>query len=181
MNKKGFTLIELLAVIVVLGLVLIISVPNLTDVYKNSKLKTEEIFIDKLSKKIEEYIDFNKDTWSFENEAGIKTKKVPNSESTEVTVSVWSENITFQKLLDSKLVTKGDFIDPNTKKNCSEGNGTTEGNGIIEVYKDTDYVYCFVVRKKSFNIEETSWLSDDYLNKYKMDDESQIINTCPWN
>lgn len=174
MNKKGFTLIELLAVIVVLGLVLIISVPNLTDVYKNSKLKTEEIFIDKLSKKIEEYIDFNKDTWSFENEAGIKTKKVPNSESTEVTVSVWSENITFQKLLDSKLVTKGDFIDPNTKKNCSEG------NGIIEVYKDTDYVYCFVVRKKSFNIEETSCLSDDYLNKYKMDDESQIINTCPW-
>lgn len=175
MNKKGFTLIELLAVIVVLGLVLIISVPNLTDVYKNSKLKTEEIFIDKLSKKIEEYIDFNKDTWSFENEAGIKTKKVPNSESTEVTVSVWSENITFQKLLDSKLVTKGDFIDPNTKKNCFEGNST------FEVYKDTDYVYCFVVRKKSFNIEETSCLSDDYLNKYKMDDESQIINTCPWN
>lgn len=176
MNKKGFTLIELLAVIVVLGLVLIISVPNLTDVYKNSKLKTEEIFIDKLSKKIEEYIDFNKDTWSFENGPVTKTKKVPNSESTEVTVSVWSENITFQKLLDSKLVTKGDFINPNTKKNCSEG------KGIIEVYKDTDYVYCFVVRKKSFNIdiEETSCLSDDYLNKYKMDDESQIINTCPW-
>lgn len=172
MNKKGFTLIELLAVIVVLGLVLIISVPNLTDVYKNSKLKTEEIFIDKLSKKIEEYIDFNKDTWSFENGPVIKTKKVPNSELTKVTV--WKEDIRFQKLLDSKLVTKGDFIDPNTKKNCFEGNST------FEVYKDTDYVYCFVVRKKSFNIEETSCLSDDYLNKYKMDDESQIINTCPW-
>lgn len=173
MNKKGFTLIELLAVIVVLGLVLIISVPNLTDVYKNSKLKTEEIFIDKLSKRIEEYIDFNKDTWSFENGPVIKTKKVPNSDSTEVTVW-WKDDINFQELLESKLVTKGDFIDPNTKKNCSEG------NGIIEVYKDTDYVYCFVVRKKSFNIEETSCLSDDYLNKYKMDDESQIINTCPW-
>lgn len=86
----------------------------------------------------------------------------------------WKDDINFQELLESKLVTKGDFIDPNTKKNCSEG------NGIIEVYKDTDYVYCFVVRKKSFNIEETSCLSDDYLNKYKMDDESQIINTCPW-
>lgn len=173
MNKKGFTLIELLAVIVVLGLVLIISVPNLTDVYKNSKLKTEEIFIDKLSKKIEEYIDFNKDTWSFKKEAGTKIKKVPNSKSTEVTVWM-KDDISFQELLNSKLVTKGDFIDPNTKKNCSEG------NGIIEVYKDTDYVYCFVVRKKSFNIKETSCLSDDYLNKYKMDDESQIINTCPW-
>lgn len=174
MNKKGFTLIELLAVIVVLGLVLIISVPNLTDVYKNSKLKTEEIFIDKLSKRIEEYIDFNKDTWSFENGPVIKTKKVPNSKSTKVTVW-WKDDINFQELLESKLVTKGDFIDPNTKKNCSEGKGT------IEVYKDTDYVYCFVVRKKSFNIKETSCLSDDYLNKYKMDDESQIINTCPWN
>lgn len=172
MNKKGFTLIELLAVIVVLGLVLIISVPNLTDVYKNSKLKTEEIFIDKLSKRIEEYIDFNKDTWSFENEDGTRNKKVPNSGLTKVTV--WKEDIRFQKLLDSKLVTKGDFIDPNTKKNCFEGNST------FEVYKDTDYVYCFVVRKKSFNIKETSCLSDDYLNKYKMDDESQIINTCPW-
>ena len=172
MNKKGFTLIELLAVIVVLGLVLIISVPNLTDVYKNSKLKTEEIFIDKLSKKIEEYIDFNKDTLSFEKEANPKTKKVPNSKSTKVTV--WRGNIRFQDLLDSKLVTKGDFIDPNTKKNCSEGNGT------IEVYKDTDYVYCFVVRKKSFNIGETSCLSDDYLNKYTVNDENPIINTCPW-
>lgn len=177
MNKKGFTLIELLAVIVVLGLVLIISVPNLTDVYKNSKLKTEEIFIDKLSKKIEEYIDFNKDTWSFKTLDSPKIKKGPNSELTEVTV--WSEDISFQDLLDSKLVTKGDFIDPNTKKNCSEGNGT-EDNGTIEVYKDTDYVYCFVVRKKSFNIGETSCLSDDYLNKYTTDDESQIINTCPW-
>lgn len=176
MNKKGFTLIELLAVIVVLGLVLIISVPNLTDVYKNSKLKTEEIFIDKLSKKIEEYIDFNKDTWSFENGPVIKTKKVPNSDSTEVTVW-WKDDINFQELLESKLVTKGDFIDPNTKKNCSEGNST---NSTIEVYKDTDYVYCFVVRKKSFNIKETSCLSDDYLNKYTMGDESQIINTCPW-
>lgn len=173
MNKKGFTLIELLAVIVVLGLVLIISVPNLTDVYKNSKLKTEEIFIDKLSKKIEEYIDFNKDTWSFDNGATTKIKKVPNSESTKVTVWM-KDDISFQELLNSKLVTKGDFIDPNTKKNCSEGDGT------IEVYKDTDYVYCFVVRKKSFNIEETSCLSDDYLNKYTKGDESQIINTCPW-
>lgn len=176
MNKKGFTLIELLAVIVVLGLVLIISVPNLTDVYKNSKLKTEEIFIDKLSKKIEEYIDFNKDTWSFKKEPDPKTKKVPNSKSTEVTVWRKDKDISFQELLNSKLVTKGDFIDPNTKKNCSEGNST---NRTIEVYKDTDYVYCFVVRKKSFNIiEETSCLSDDYLNKYTKGDE--IINTCPW-
>ena len=34
MNRKGFTLIELLAVIVVLGLVLLISVPIISDAQK---------------------------------------------------------------------------------------------------------------------------------------------------
>ena len=38
MNRKGFTLIELLAVIVVLGLVLLISVPIISDAYTKSKI-----------------------------------------------------------------------------------------------------------------------------------------------
>ena len=41
MNRKGFTLIELLAVLVVLGIVLVISIPSITDAYKNSKIKSE--------------------------------------------------------------------------------------------------------------------------------------------
>lgn len=38
MNRKGFTLIELLAVIVVLGLVLLISVPIISDASPKVKL-----------------------------------------------------------------------------------------------------------------------------------------------
>ena len=39
-KKNGFTLVELLAVIAVLGLVLIIAVPKITNTMENSKKKT---------------------------------------------------------------------------------------------------------------------------------------------
>ena len=57
MNRKGFTLIELLAVIVVLALILVITFPNLTNVFKNSKLKNEQIFVDRLSQTIDSYVN----------------------------------------------------------------------------------------------------------------------------
>ena len=49
MNRKGFTLIELLAVIVILGIILTFAVPSITNIYKESKLKTEEMFLNELS------------------------------------------------------------------------------------------------------------------------------------
>ena len=61
MNRKGFTLIELLAVIVVLALILVITFPNLTNVFKNSKLKNEQIFVDRLSQTIDSYVSLNSD------------------------------------------------------------------------------------------------------------------------
>ena len=53
MNRKGFTLIELLAVIVILGIILTFAVPSITNIYKESKLKTEEMFLNELSKSID--------------------------------------------------------------------------------------------------------------------------------
>lgn len=38
-NKKGFTLVELLAVIVILGILLLIAVPSVNNIIKNSRKK----------------------------------------------------------------------------------------------------------------------------------------------
>ncbi len=46
MNKRGFTLVEVLAVIVVIGLILIIAVPNITKVSKQTKLKAYDTKIE---------------------------------------------------------------------------------------------------------------------------------------
>ena len=43
MNRKGFTLVEVLAVIIVIALVFTLVAPSISDVYENSKLKSEEI------------------------------------------------------------------------------------------------------------------------------------------
>ena len=40
MNKRGFTLVELLAIITVLGLLVIIAIPNMREIVNTSKKKT---------------------------------------------------------------------------------------------------------------------------------------------
>ena len=58
-NRKGFTLIELIAVIVILSIILIVAVPNLIETYKQSKLKSEGMFVKQLTKSIESYVSLN--------------------------------------------------------------------------------------------------------------------------
>ena len=84
MNRKGFTLIELLAVIVVLGLVLLISVPIISDAYTKSKIKSEEVFVDRLTQAIDSYVKLNSDTINF-NENGTGTKTVNEKDTYNIT------------------------------------------------------------------------------------------------
>ena len=66
-NKKAFTLVELLAVIVVLGLVLVITVPKVTQTINNSKKRTLELTARTIAKSAEEkYIE--NDTFGLEEE-----------------------------------------------------------------------------------------------------------------
>ena len=50
MNKNGFTLVEIIAVIALLGLVMIIFMPNILDGGKNAKIKTLESKIKNIEK-----------------------------------------------------------------------------------------------------------------------------------
>ena len=160
MNRKGFTLIELLAVIILLGLVLVFTVPNIVDTYKNSKLKTEKIFVDKLSDVIDGHIKLNSSDLSFTQD-GTATK-----EGQSGTVTIYKSAITINEIIEGKLISVSDYINAGNKDvQCNINAG-------IEVYKDSDYVYCHKVKK-----EELGCLTQEYKDSITSD---YVIDTCIW-
>ena len=69
MKKKGFTLIELLGVIVILAVIVLISVPIVTNIIENTKknalkssaygiLESANLYFTVNSKNIDDYLDF---------------------------------------------------------------------------------------------------------------------------
>lgn len=167
MNKKGFTMIELLAVIVVLGIVLIITFPNISDIFKGSKLKSEEAFMDRISQSIDSYVTLNSSNITFDKQAGT-FEKFLGTEKQTVTVDVYKETITMQDIIDEGIITQNDYKNPgNENEKCNE-------NAEIEVYRDSDYVYCHKIKKDSLEC-----LTQDYIDKNKVSEE-YIVNTCTW-
>ena len=164
MNRKGFTLIELLAVIVVLALILVITFPNLTNVFKNSKLKNEQIFVDRLSQTIDSYVSLNSDEILFvaKEESGTKT----GSDGTSGKVNLYKGTITVQNIINDKIITAEDYINPGNKEvQCNK-------NAEIEVYRDSDYVYCHKVKKDALDC-----LSKEFKDSITGD---YVIDTCVW-
>lgn len=161
MNRKGFTLIELLAVLVVLGIVLVISIPSITDAYKNSKIKSEEAFVQRLTQTIDSYVKLNSDEIKF-TETGTGTK---NENGSKYTINYQKGKVEVSKIIKSGILTQKDFINPgNKEKTCEDAQ--------IEVYKDSDFVYCYKVAKDSLGC-----LTDEYKNKIT---DNYVINTCAW-
>ena len=60
MNKKGFTLVELLAVIVILGVVAMIFVPNTVKVIKENGIKVYKIKEKELLRAAKDYAEYDK-------------------------------------------------------------------------------------------------------------------------
>ena len=165
MNKKGFTMIELLAVIVVLGIVLIITFPNISDIFKGSKLKSEEAFMDRISQSIDSYVTLNSSNITFDKQAGTFEKVLGTKNQT---VDVYKGTITMQDIIREGIITESDYKNPgNENEKCNE-------NAEIEVYRDSDYVYCHKIKKDSLEC-----LTQDYIDKNKVSEE-YIVNTCTW-
>lgn len=165
MNRKGFTLIELLAVIVVLGLVLLISVPIISDAYTKSKIKSEEVFVDRLTQAIDSYVKLNSDTMSFSCESDrCEGRKTENGKEYDITYQ--KGVITINDIIKDGILTQKDFV------NAGNKDATCNTTAEVEVYKDSDFVYCYKVHKDSLGC-----LTKEYKSTIKGD---YAIDTCEW-
>ena len=166
MNRKGFTLIELLAVIVVLGLVTLISVPIISDAYTKSKIKSEEVFADRLTQAIDSYVKLNSDTMSFScnSDRCEGTKTVNEKDTYNITYQMGT--ITINDIINDGILTQKDFV------NAGNKDATCNTTAKIEVYKDSDFVYCYKVHKDSLGC-----LTKEYKSTIKGD---YAIDTCEW-
>ena len=163
MNRKGFTLIELLAVIVILGIILTFTVPSITNIYKESKLKSESMFLNELSKNIDSYVTLNSDKISFNT----KTTATKTESGQSLSVTVYKGEISVQDIIDNQIISEKDYTNPGNKDiKCNKN------DKIIEVYRDSDYVYCHKVKKATLNC-----LTNEYQNSINSD---YAIDTCMW-
>lgn len=164
MNNKGFTLIELLAVIIVLAIVSSITIMAVNGSYSNAKVKSERVFINNVTKAVEAYIDENMTSgWNGVSRVGeyekydIDKNECDNS-TTFCYVNVYKRSFPFQKVIDSGYLKKDEVVNPNNDNSCYDD--STE----VMVYRDSDYVYCFMVA----------------LGCLDKDGKVGVINTCPF-
>lgn len=164
MNRKGFTMIELLVVIVVLGIVLAITFPNLTNAFKSGKIKSEEAFTDRLSQSIDSYVTLNSSSIVFKSDG--TAKKTDADKKTDV--NIYKGTITIQDIINDGIINEKDYKNPaNENVNCNK-------DAQIDVYRDSDYVYCHKIKKDSLGC-----LTEEYIDKNKINDED-IVDTCTW-
>lgn len=159
MNRKGFTLVEVLAVIVILGVILTIASPYIITAYKNSKLKSEEVFVNRLSAVIDSYVKLNSYDIPFSSD-GTATKEGQG------TVNIEKGIITIQDIITDNLLSQEKYVNAGNKE------ATCNKNTQIEVYKDSDFVYCYKLKKESLGC-----LTDEYKSSI---DSEYAIDTCIW-
>lgn len=115
MKKNAFTLIELIAVIVILGFILVIIMPNLTDTLNRTK--------DKLNNTQKEQILSAARNWGMEN-------------------LIDSTNQNDRKITIKELQNSG-FLDDKEVKNLKNNTDLQDNTTICITYKDNQYVYYY--------------------------------------
>ena len=144
MNNKGFTLIELLATIALLAIVGGIATVGVISAINNSKLKSEKIFVDKISNLIDEYLILNKPTYEVTNSKKEFEKCSRADDCYTVTATQIKksneESIYLKDLVDANIIEEDQLVNPKNKEKCF-----ITANPEIVIYKDEDYVYHYYV------------------------------------
>lgn len=145
MNNKGFTLVELLATIAILAIISTITIVAVVSYYQKSKEESEEIFYNQLENYVEDYISLYGSTLSYNTTGTLKQKCYTSTTGTEVCNNVTLFSATSNPgivTIANNFVNK-DLINPSTEVEC------TNSNIKVSVYRDTDFVYCFKIEKKT--------------------------------
>ncbi len=78
-SQKGFTLVELMGVLVVLGVLLLVTVPSMTSTFRNSSEEEEKEYVKTLCMAARTYIEVDKDaqsqTWTSRKTLSTSTLK----------------------------------------------------------------------------------------------------------
>ena len=157
MNNKGFTLIELLATIVIIGLVTTFAFVSVTGSFEKSKDRAEDAFYSEIETYMDDYItisgskgkEYNyyckyeecyeaNSTYrkyycsSYDSDGNCKEEKYDN-----VTLK-YSDSFNINSVVNE--IVNDDLVNPKTNVKC------TDDNMNITVYRDSDYVYCYVIK-----------------------------------
>lgn len=150
MNNKGFTLVELLATLVILSIVIGITITTMNLNFRDTKEKTEDVFVDTIRDAIDVYLDSDAKSLSFTEFKNNEGKDICiNKKYGEVNVK--KVDVTFDKVISSKYrpITEGDLVNPaNEKVSCGEPN-----NIKLTVYRDEDFVYYYSINKSEFALD----------------------------
>lgn len=167
MNNKGFTLIEMLAVVVILAIVGGIATVGVINTINTSKLKSEKIFVAKVSNLIDDYLDLYKPTQKVGEEKNFQKCANSNCSETKVVKAIQVQKsvdnpVYLSDLVNTGIIDSSKLVNPKNKKPCLNGNDPE-----IKVYRDEEYVYYYYVDLSELN------------TSCDISDENGIINTLP--
>ena len=142
MNRKGFTLIELLATLLILALVAGITVYSVSGIFKSTKEKTEEVFVETIKDSLEMYLN-SSDAKNLT--FGTTCRNTINKTHGER--KVYRSAIFFDDVINSeyKPITQDDLVNPANENICFDADYIR-----VDIYRDEDYVYYYNVAKSSF-------------------------------
>lgn len=149
MNRKGFTLVELLATLVVLGIITMITVVSVNNIFNSTKNKSEDVFVNTIKNAMDMYLNSNdvKNLTSWD-ECDNSVNKIHGN------IKMHKTETKFISVINSefKPITQSDLVNPaNEKVKCNNANIIS-----VDVYRDDDFVYYYSINKSSFGCLKNS-------------------------
>jgi len=160
-KKSGFTLIELILTIVIVALIAIIAVPTVQSYLENSEVRSEEIFINELSKTLDTYVGLYPNEFSYKTLSGNYGEVCSPFDLEDCKPNIIEEAEISLVKVNEKNITD-EIINPNGKVNCLYDEFGNEN--VVIIRRNQDY-------KKCYDYSKLSCLSEEYLENHKE-------NTC---